>query len=1650
MKKTTQLLLFFAILSSLGTFANGLVGISPTDPTNLNTADHVFGPSVANDFVPYSNSSVLEGLPLGVTTTMSKAEAPCNEYSPLISSVYSNLSVKSDTKILGGDKFSNKGRLIDDNLNNTSSYTAVIGGSAWIEVKDNTATGGNVYPAGSYAGFIINDVDLVSIGGSLKVETYLGSTKQETYTDANLISTILGSGKRRLGFATTKNFDRVRFVVNAGLTVITTVSVYYAEIVKPCTPLELECNQPTPLVQANGPGTSGHAVIIEPSRTGLGGLVSLGTLANAQNVIDPDTDAYARMAITAGVSATASLSVRDLDETFPIGHFAGFNISNGSLLAVQLLNSSRVRTYLNGVEQENVSGGSLLAIPILQGSSRYNIGFVTTKPFDEIRYTLSNVLGINLGETRVYHAMATRYCFEVNPDVAETDKETSVNIDVAANDYGVNRTSVSITSQPSNGTLAVNPATGIVSYWPNDDFIGTDTFIYEICSANNPAECDTAEVSVQVNELPCSVPINGAYFDWNYPSSNETTITQELQQPAANAGFVFDILELDNSFNMNINGTNLATEEIEFQSSGTSGINIRFQDGDTYETNTDAIWQMLGTEDNPLIRVKIAPNGDVTMFGSKVNEGPLYPLELFNQNSFNNISWNPNADNDVIVTQIVQGPTLMSGKGYGLNQTDSPVITVLNIIQPTCVDGESANNGAIEMTVTGLVDGTYNFQYDGGTLENVEVLNGEAVANNLSGGDYNNIVVGSGACQSPQGVNAVLIEPNCDSCIEIFPGGEWNQSINKAEADQLDPPVLTYDPITVAGTNAGMFFDIYKLDNSFNLTINGTPIANQEIQFDSGTPAAPSNNIRFLDDDLYRYDVPTIWQIVGTPEKPMIRVEVSPEGEVTLYGSKTSGGQLHELVLHNGAALNPVVWNQTTENQIGLSQDANGWTKLHGKVYGESICATGLYDITKTGSFDNTDPAQVGDIITYTIAVENVSEEDIIDVVVMDHLLGGELSGYVESGTSDAILNIGETWTYTEEYAITSEDIANGGVYNQAKVFGKDTNENAIPTKRSYDPVGVPGPDPERETFTYTPLNEGNICDVKIPIESQDPFYWVVKGPLNERISEEGTVAGTNSGMVFDIYRLDNSFNMKINTIDLALQEIEFQSKLTAGINVRFKDGTKYEIDTPKIYQLRGDGQNPVLRVRVAADGSVQMFGSKVSYGPLYELELINGNSFNNVTWNESSINTVEVSQLINYKTVMQGAGYGVQANCDAFTLMKTGLFNDESGDGYAQPEETISYTFTLENTGNLDIYNPVMFDDLLDGVIGGPESGDTDGNGILNIGETWIYKADYIVTEENIARKGVYNQAEVSGNDSEGLFITPVMSEDPGNTSEDPLRPKHTFVLLKAEDCINQLNVGDFNIRTYGSPFNGESTTNTEVVRASNAGYIMDIYRLDNSFTMRINELDITPDEIEFQSSQTSGINVQFVDGDKYEVDTAPIYRIVGDAANPALRLIINNDGEVSLYGSKTSQGPLSELELISGNPFNTVPWNSNADNTITISQKLNFTTVLKGASYVVIDQCDDDYIPYRPDGDQHGFNNEETFVSVKFYPNPVNTSLYVQANKSIETIEVYNLLGQMVISQSPNSKETKIDMDFLQANVYMMKVTLNGKTETYRVVKQ
>ncbi len=78
--------------------------------------------------------------------------------------------------------------------------------------------------------------------------------------------------------------------------------------------------------------------------------------------------------------------------------------------------------------------------------------------------------------------------------------------------------------------------------------------------------------------------------------------------------------------------------------------------------------------------------------------------------------------------------------------------------------------------------------------------------------------------------------------------------------------------------------------------------------------------------------------------------------------------------------------------------------------------------------------------------------------------------------------------------------------------------------------------------------------------------------------------------------------------------------------------------------------------------------------------------------------------------------------------------------------------------------------------------------------------------------------------------------------------------------------------------------------------------------------------------------------------------------------------------------------------------------------------------------------------------------FANFKFsvYPNPTSGQLNVSAAKNISKVELFNLLGQRVQSNTENANQKQLDISNLQNGVYLMEVTIDNAKQAYKIIKQ
>ncbi|MBV1922403.1 MAG: T9SS type A sorting domain-containing protein, partial [Flavobacteriaceae bacterium] len=71
-------------------------------------------------------------------------------------------------------------------------------------------------------------------------------------------------------------------------------------------------------------------------------------------------------------------------------------------------------------------------------------------------------------------------------------------------------------------------------------------------------------------------------------------------------------------------------------------------------------------------------------------------------------------------------------------------------------------------------------------------------------------------------------------------------------------------------------------------------------------------------------------------------------------------------------------------------------------------------------------------------------------------------------------------------------------------------------------------------------------------------------------------------------------------------------------------------------------------------------------------------------------------------------------------------------------------------------------------------------------------------------------------------------------------------------------------------------------------------------------------------------------------------------------------------------------------------------------------------------------------------------------YYPNPVTDAINLSAQSNIETVAIYNVLGQKVVDQNVEATATSLNVSNLSVGTYIMKVSVDGQIGTYKIVKQ
>ncbi len=146
-----------------------------------------------------------------------------------------------------------------------------------------------------------------------------------------------------------------------------------------------------------------------------------------------------------------------------------------------------------------------------------------------------------------------------------------------------------------------------------------------------------------------------------------------------------------------------------------------------------------------------------------------------------------------------------------------------------------------------------------------------------------------------------------------------------------------------------------------------------------------------------------------------------------------------------------------------------------------------------------------------------------------------------------------------------------------------------------------------------------------------------------------------------------------------------------------------------------------------------------------------------------------------------------------------------------ANEGDAIAYTYNVTNSGDTPLSNVSVSDDKAGDA--GYQSGDTNGDNKLDVGESWMFTATYTVTDEDI--DPLVNVATASGADALGKTVSAQAS-----ANVTILRP--AIAIAKAANCT-EANEGDAITYTYNVTNNGDTPLSNVSVgddKAGDAGY--------------------------------------------------------------------------------------------------------------------------------------------------------------------------------------------------------------------------------------
>lgn len=214
------------------------------------------------------------------------------------------------------------------------------------------------------------------------------------------------------------------------------------------------------------------------------------------------------------------------------------------------------------------------------------------------------------------------------------------------------------------------------------------------------------------------------------------------------------------------------------------------------------------------------------------------------------------------------------------------------------------------------------------------------------------------------------------------------------------------------------------------------------------------------------------------------------------------------------------------------------------------------------------------------------------------------------------------------------------------------------------------------------------------------------------------------------------------------------------------------------------------------------------------------------------------------------------------------------------------------------------------------------------------------------------------------------------------------------------------------------------------------------------VSDLMVTSGEnAQWYAAETGGdalaIDAEVMTGTYYVSQTVNECESTRTAVNVNVTVVAAPTGEATQEFEIGSGATIADLVVTGDN----IVWYSDAELTTMIETT---TALVDGATYYAVatnGDCTSEALAVT--AEEILANGGFDAVKFTYYPNPVNNILNIECNNTIQSVAVYNLLGQSVVTTNADANTVKVDMSSLSAGNYIVRATSGNKVETFKVVK-